>query len=125
MSKFEIDGVVKYAPKGIGFKLEERETGRDRKEHVTLHEVLCFDKALMEQIQEGDHVTVKGRIGRRQVQDAKRVYNGKEYDVWTPQLIVTAVFPAGDARAPAGRQTPPRHRATSAREEFGDDEPGF
>lgn len=124
MSKFEIEGVVKYPPKGIGFKLEEKENTK-RGEFTTLHEVLCFDKAVMAQVQEGDHVVVKGRIGRRQVQDAKRVYNGKEYDVWTPQLIVTAVFPAGDTRAPSRGQAPPRHRAMSAREEFGDDEPGF
>lgn len=104
MSKFEIEGVVKYPPKGIGLKVEEVEKGKDGREFKTTHEVVCFDAKLFEGLEVGDRVKVTGNIGNKK---SEFVRDGK-YPVYLTRLYARAIVPADAAEVP--RAAPARHR---------------
>lgn len=88
---FEIVGTVKYAPKGIGLKIETVETNRG-KTYKTTHEVICFDRTLFNGIEAGARVRVTGHLGSRK---SEFMRDGK-YPVYLTQLIVRAILPADE-----------------------------
>lgn len=82
---------------------------RRGKEFKTNHDVITFDPSIVGNLDKGDRVTVKGRLGRSQLKDTKRhADNGMMYDVWAPQLIATLVTPERQAATgdPAGSDNP-------------------
>jgi len=90
---FSIVGTVRYAPKGIGLKIESVETNKG-KTYKTTHEVICFDKTLLNGLEAGARIRVTGHLGSRKTEFMR---DGK-YPVYMTQLIARAIVPADGAR---------------------------
>jgi hypothetical protein len=79
----------------------------DEQGRKALHELVTFDLDVISGVQQGNRVTVRGRLASTKLRDTKRTaQDGTQYDVWAPQLIAEAISQADQAKVPAQRQAP-------------------